>query len=54
VNAKKVGALMLSAEGGLFLAMQRLNVLLFAAATGGYTPSGEVQAAEDEATPTAA
>jgi hypothetical protein len=54
VNAKKIGALMLSAEGGLFLIMQRLNVLLFAASTGGYSPTGEVQAARDEATPTAA
>lgn len=54
VNAKKVGALIVAAEGGLFLAMKRLNTLLFIAATGGYSPTGEVRAAAAEASPTAA
>ena len=40
----RVGDLILQAEGGLLIAVKRLELLLFMAATGGYTGSGEVKA----------
>lgn len=43
-NAARVGELILQADGGLLIAMKRLELLLFMAATGGYTGSGEVKA----------
>lgn len=43
-NAGRVGELILQADGGLLIAMKRLELLLFMAATGGYTGSGEVKA----------
>lgn len=43
-NAARVGELILQADGGLLIAMKRLVLLLFMAATGGYTGSGEVKA----------
>jgi hypothetical protein len=54
VNSRKVGELIVSAPGGIVLALRQLAVLLFNASTGGYTPSGEVKAAVATETPSAA
>ena len=43
-NPKRVGELIQEADGGLLIVMKRLELLLFMAATGGYTASGEVKA----------
>jgi hypothetical protein len=45
VNTKRIGELIIEAEGGMMIAVMRLAVLLLGAATGGYTASGEVKAA---------
>lgn len=44
-NKKTVGELIQSSPGGVVLATQKLALLLFMAASGGYTPKGEVKAA---------
>ena len=41
VNARRVAELMIEADGGVALVLARLRVLLFGAATGGYTGAGE-------------
>lgn len=43
-NSARVGELILQADGGLLIVTKRLELLLFMAATGGYTGSGEVKA----------
>ena len=43
-NAKRIGELIQEAEGGFLIVIKRLELLLFMAATGGYTASGEVKA----------
>lgn len=45
-NTSRVGELMIEADGGLLIVTKRLELLLFMAATGGYTGSGEVKAAK--------
>lgn len=46
----KIGEMMLEAEGGVAACLGRLSALLMLAATGGYTASGELKAAKDQAT----
>lgn len=43
-NAERIGELIQEADGGLVIVMKRLELLLFMAATGGYTSSGELKA----------
>jgi hypothetical protein len=45
VNARKIGELIVETPGGMMLAMRTLALMLFRAATGGYTASGEAKAA---------
>lgn len=55
-NADRIGELMLAEDGGMFLANKRIALLLFDAATGGYTAAGEPKAVTGtiRATPAAA
>lgn len=49
-SADKIGQMMLETDGGLAACLGRLSALLMVAATGGYTASGELKAAKEEAT----
>jgi len=42
----KIGEMMIESEGGIAACLGRLSVLLMAAATGGYTASGELKTAK--------
>lgn len=54
-NPRKVAQLIQEAEGGFVVALGTIRAVLIAAATGGYTASGEVKAATTKtATPAAA
>lgn len=44
-NAKRIGELIQESDGGFLITIKRLELLLFMAATGGYTGSGEEKAA---------
>ncbi|MFN3424893.1 MAG: GTA-gp10 family protein [Novosphingobium meiothermophilum] len=46
----KLGEMIFETEGGVGACLGRLSVLLMLAATGGYTASGELKAAKDQAT----
>lgn len=46
----KIAEMMIEAEGGIAACLGRLSALLMVAATGGYTASGELKAAKDQAT----
>lgn len=46
VNAKKVGSLMFEADGGFTTCLGIVGAVLAMAATGGYTATGELKAAE--------
>jgi hypothetical protein len=43
-NSKRVGELVMGSDGGFMIAQAKIALLLFMAATGGYTGSGEVKA----------
>lgn len=43
-SASRIGELIQEADGGLVIVMKRLELLLFMAATGGYTSAGELKA----------
>lgn len=49
-NAQKVGKLILGAEGGFRAVLAKLSGMLSLAATGGYTPEGEIKPAPETMT----
>lgn len=43
-NSRRIGELIQESDGGLLIVIKRLELLLFMAATGGYTGAGEAKA----------